>query len=678
MSETTIFYNGVTLRQVRIVEYRIDSAADHGNPSSSMLMHTVTGEALVFAEPALEPSSAAVSNKNFTEKMILLLNRPRQALRIRIQDEQGKNYDIINTAPVQGNAPTRIQDEMGGPFFRASVVQITGTNALVVNFTVEFALSSNPSNNKIKSFYCRADFSIDEIGHTTIRKTGSLHIVSTPGAVAPVIAGTALDRAGSPNTATFQNPYPGGDAYRTDVVVDFITSSGIGGDGADFYRRFVSGNLYRGFRRVRQEYAVDESRTRLLFDITDQEFARGLPAPARVGDCTYTFERSLQDTHVIGVKHFIASVKGDRNVTPGALLTLCIRLSQNRIDYKNDLITSIRVTEQNMLTENAITFEVAAKATSTQVFTAGASDTDDDTPTPAGTSTLISSSLFLKNILGSIKTEVGNFDFVPAFQPDAYGSALIVRMTPSAYDHANIVNPNSPDMLLPTTFQLDGQNPVVYQFPRGTFDAFNQQQQSDQINNYIPASNTQVVTGPNKGDLAKKVVAAPQVLQSNGNRREVVHTGCIRVPSVSGSGGDVIFQLTPPYVEVVETQNSATMNEAPQRVIEERRSNTGSFLTSYSFGGSSGAPDLNGNRILTAKFDRTSIQTCPADVPSSSGASPSNPTFQRVTASMNGRSYSLIRYYPNKFDLPYDETQGIDPDSRPSYTGGLGAPEVLA
>ena len=673
MSETTIRYNGVNLRQVRIVEYRIDSAADHGNPSSSMLMHTVTGEALVFAEPG----DYSTSNQNFAQQMIQRLNQPRRELRIRIVDETNKAFDIVNTIPGPGNLNPRVQDEMGGPFFRASMVQITGTNAVVVNFTAEFALASF-SANKIKNFYCRADFSIDEMGHTTIRKTGSLHIVSTPGAVAPVIAGTAIDRAGSPNHATFQNPYPGGDAYRTDVVVDFITSSGIGGDGADFYRRFVSGNLYRGFRRVRQEYAVDESRTRLLFDITDQEFARGLPAPARVGDCTYTFERSLQDTHVIGVKHFIASVKGDRNVTPGALLTLCIRLSQNRIDYKNDLITSIRVTEQNMLSENAITFEVAAKATSTQVFQASASDTDDDTPSPAGTSTLISSSLFLKNILGSIKTEGGNFDFVPAFQPDAYGSALIVRMTPSAYDHANIVNPNSPDMLLPTTFQLDGQNPVVYQFPRGTFDAFNQQQQSDQINNYIPASNTKVETGPNKGDLAKKVDAAPRVLQSNGNRREVVHTGCIRVPSVSGSGGDAIFQLTPPYVEVVETQNSATMNEAPQRVIEERRSNTGSFLTSYSFGGSSGAPDLNGNRILTAKFDRTSIQTCPADVPSSSGASPSNPTFQRVTASMNGKSYSLIRYYPNKFDLPYDETQGIDPDSRPSYTGGLGAPEVLA
>lgn len=673
MSETTIRYNGVNLRQVRIVEYRIDSAADHGNPSSSMLMHTVTGEALVFAETG----DYSTSNQNFAQQMIQRLNQPRKELRIRIVDETNNAFDIVNTIPGPGNLNPRVQDEMGGPFFRAAMVQITGTNAVVVNFTAEFALASF-SANKIKNFYCRADFSIDEVGHTTIRKTGSLQIISTPGSVAPVIAGTALDRAGSPNTATFQNPYPGGDAYRTDVVVDFITSNGIGGDGADFYRRFVSGNLYRGFRRVRQEYAVDESRTRLLFDITDQEFARGLPAPARVGDCSYTFERSLQDTHIIGVKHFIASVKGDRNVTPGALLTLCIRLSQNRIDYRNDLITSIRVTEQNMLTENAITFEVAAKATSTQVFTAGVSDTSDDTPTPAGTSTLISSSLFLKNILGSIKTEVGTFDFVPAFQPDAYGSALIVRMTPSAYDHANIVNANSPDMLLPTTFQMNGQNPVVYQFPRGTFDAFGQQQQSDQINIYIPASNTQVETGPNKGDMQKKVVATPRVLQSNGNRREVVHTGCIRVPSVSGSGGDAIFQLTPPYVEVVETQNSATMNEAPQRVIEERVSNTGSFLTSYSFGGSSGAPDLNGNRILTAKFDRTSIQTCPADVPSSSGASPSNSAFQRVTALMNGKSYSLIRYYPNKFDLPYDETQGVDPESRPSYTGGLGAPEVLA
>jgi hypothetical protein len=49
-----------------------------------------------------------------------------------------------------------------------------------------------------------------------------------------------------------------------------------------------------------------------------------------------------------------------------------------------------------------------------------------------------------------------------------------------------------------------------------------------------------------------------------------------------------------------------------------------------------------------------------------------------VTAQLNGRSYSLIRYYPTTFDMPNDETQGRDEASRPSYTAGLGAPEVLA
>jgi hypothetical protein len=690
MSETTIYYGrptanqNVLLRQVRIMEHRIDSPSGFDNPSTGIMRHTITGEALVFKEQGEYGQNPNRSSQNFLIKMKEVLNTPRLPLRISVVgDGQNNRFDIIDTTA----ANARTQDDLGGPFFRASIVQITGTNTLLVNFTIEFAqASNNSSGNRIRSFFCQSTFSIDEVGMTTIRKTGSIQLVSRPSydRTANRIAPLATDKAGAPNTATLRNRYPGGDDIRTDVVVDFVTSAGAG-DFADYYRRLVSGNLYRGFRRIRQEYAIDETRTRMMFDITDQEFSRGLPAPARVGDCSYTFERSLNENQILGIKHFIASVKGDRNVAPGALLTLCIRLSQNRIDYKNDLITTVRVSEQNMLTENSITFEIMATATSAQVFTPTSSDGNNgDAPTNAGSGTIVDESLLLKNILSPIKMagSGGVFQFTPAPQADSYGSALIVRVTPSAYDHQSV---DATTLALPTTRQLSEENPVIYQFPNAVFDSI-EGQQPDGINRYIDKYKPFVERGPNRGD-SQVIPENPEdrerqkrekVLHSKGNRSVKVDTGIIRVPSVSGSGGDAIFQISAPFISIDENQNSARMNVAPQRLIEERSSNTGSFLTQYSFAGTSGSPDLNGNRVLSANFGRSSIQTCPTDVPANSGSSPTNPEFQRVTAQLNGRSYSLIRYYPTTFDMPNDETQGRDEASRPSYTAGLGAPEVLA
>jgi hypothetical protein len=658
---TEVFYNNVLMSEVRITEYRVDSPAGFDQPSTGILHHHVAGEALVFSKT----EGDGMNPDGFRTKVLQGLNQPRQALRIKVTDQVG-SYTLIDTTTLPSNP-----DEAHGPFVRASVTHITGTKCLLVNFTIEWAECAD-STNTIRSFYCNSVFSIDEIGNTTIRKTGSLQTKAETNYTGTSVAPLNTDRAGSSNTGLYS-----GDAVRSDVITDYITSNGIGGGKyADCYRRFVSGNLFPGFRRMRQEYAVDESRTRLLFDIVDQEFTRGLPAPAKVGNCSFTFEREIgTGSQAIGTKHFISSVKGDRYVTAGALLTLCIRMSQNRIDYARDLIQKIRVTEENMLTDNAITFEVIALATSAQSF----SPSNTEESQSSGGGSLIDQSLLLKNILSPISFPNGpNFQFVPAQQPEAYGNSLIVRVTPYAYDHQSVQTLNAPSMSLPSTYQMSSESaqPVIYLFPRGWFDGV--PEQADEFNNYIPKNSPAlaVPTGPNKGDLEKNkqnqdgspVVSNPN-FSSKAGKKVKVNTGILVVPSVCPQGKPRVFQIGSPVAEITEFIDGARKNEAPARDFGEKE--VGSFVSVMGYSFTSGVPDVNGNRVMVAGFDRTTVLASPGDF-NEAGVSPTNPAFKIVDANFAGSTFPIVAFNPTEIKMPIDETQGED---QPKYTSGLGAEE---
>ena len=643
-----ITYNGQILDQVRITEYRIENPASHDNPSTGILRHYLSGEALIYKK---EDANSTMDLWKF--RLTEYLNTPRKPLKIEMIDAEGSSWVAIDTT---GGAYTT-HDEQYGPFIRANVTEITGTNAAMVNFTIEFAYSGD-SLNRIRSFYCATTFTIDEVGRTTIRKVGSLQMAAFDGPSPRNPAPRNDNRAQGWGTDS-----------RSDVVTDFVTSNGVGGFYPDLFRRFISGNMYRGFRRMRQEYAQDESRTRLLFDITDQEFTRSLPAPARVGDCHFTFERELSGTNAIGIKHFIATVEGDRGVTSGALLTLCIRLSQNRIDYVNDVILKIRVTESGMLSKNEITFEVIANATSTQTFNAVA---DPDSPSK-GNGSLIDQSLLLKNILSPITLQGGTFEFVPAFQPDAYGGALIVRVTPGAFSHKDLPAFGSQYPIGASTTILESQDPVVYQFPAAYFDGVVGQESPDSIGNiYIPKGSPAVPTGPNKGDLQKNTKDSNPTpnLQSKGGRKIKVNSNIVLVPGISPDAKPVIFQVGSPVVEVTEFLDGAKKNESPSRVFSEK--SAGSVVASLGYSLSSGTPDLNGNRVLSAAFDRTVLITAAGDF-DAGGTSVSQPGFKQVTDSFNEQPVTLVVFNPAEADLvlPKDETQGeASGFNQPNYTVG--------
>jgi hypothetical protein len=669
---TTVLYNTVLLEQVRIMEYRVESPANFESPHTGILQHFVTGEALVFVDNDFSPQA-------FRSLVINKLNVPRKQMKIEVEDSNQSpttKYTLFDNTVYTENF-----DEAHGPFFSAQVTAITGTRCLLVNFTAQWT-ESGDSLNAIRSYYCVSSFSIDEIGNVTLRKTGSLQIRAKENFTPPMgVAPRNQDRAGVSNTGVYF-----GDSVRSDVVTDFITSniSGNVGQFPDCYRRFAAGNLYPGFRRIRQEYAIDESRTRLIFDITDQEFTRGLPAPAKVGNCSFTYERSLDGkTSAIGTKHFIASVKGDKFVTAGALLTLCIRLSQNRIDYAKDVIQRIRVTEENMLTENSISYEVLALSASSQAFVATSGDNTEDR---SGQVSPVDTSLLLKNILSPVKLSGGKFVFTPAKMPDAYGNSLIVRVTPYAFDHHDTQSLSSASFSLPSTFQIpndegSGLQPVIYLFPGGYFDASEGQANDttgneDAIYRYIPPKTEPYVpAGPNKGDLEKNKrnpnsseTPNPN-FSSKGGRKINVRSGIVICPPVSPSAKSRVFQVAAPMAVYTDFIDGSKKNEPPNRSIGDVPG--GSVVTDMNYSFTSGTSDLNGNRIMAAGYDRTVAISCPGDFPGT-GESPTQPAFELQDRTYQGETYRIVTFNPKSILMPSDETQG---QNQPAYTDGLGSPE---
>lgn len=664
-SETRVIYNTVVLDQVRILEYSVDNGSNADNPAVAPYTHILRGEALV-----QNVAGEETSNGNFIKKLRGLLNQPRKPLEIKM-DDGGAILRVHYLA--QLFAP----DERGGPFFRANITEITGTRSLLVNFTVEWTQTlnslgvpfelTNPNPNTVRSFYTTAQFSIDQTGKTTIRKTGSLQIKFSSqlnqSSTAVSIVPNAYDRTGNPDTALIGGGignYAIGDGFRNDVIVDWLVSNNINQNQADYFRRAVSGNLYKGFRRVRQEYAIDESRCRLIFDITDEESFRGLPAPAKVADCNYAFRRALgDDGAAMGQKMFSAEIEGDKNVSPGALLTLAIRLSQNRIDYQNDLITEIKVTEIGMLTRNAISYEVMALATSIQNYSPG----------QEGSATLIPNqkALLLKNILTPVQlADGGLFRFEEAQMPDAYGASKIVRVTPGAYNPLD--DSSSPFSLDPSSIQLKEGEPVLYLFPDATFDAYEQQPDSgDGVFRYIQPLEVRTKTGPTKGDLqrASNPDRPEPTLKPNNGVKYTVNTGIVECPSISPNGDTIIFQVGSPRVEQTRFSDGSRKNIPPENQIGDLPVN--SQVKRRNLSVTSGHPDIHGNRIYTAGYDETICTRYRADL-NAQGVSASDPNFKTIDAVVNGQTIKLLAWIPTNLPLPEDPNQLISPGyTYPTY-----------
>ncbi len=677
---TYLWYNGVMLNKVRVTEYKVLQEANESSVAVGRLKMQCSGEALF---TGYTYGGASTSNLvDLIDSVRRKLNTPRQQLLIVVdptvdigpsqveyavplaRPTPSATAFVLASVAAQGVATVANEyvDECGGPFVETQMVNIAGTNACVVNFTFMWSqpIGEDMPNN-IRSFLMQTRFSIDETGATTIRKSGSLVVKYQPLNHNPHVSVRATDTA----AMTAIDPLD----VRNDVIVNFTTQANVSTAGPDFFRRLVSGNLERGFRRVAQDFAIDASHTRMLFEIVDQETFHGMPSPARVGDCSYTFERSLDEQGILGIKRFVASVKGDRDVTPGALLNLCVRLSQNRVDYVNDLITSIRVTENNMLTENSISFEVTAKAVSTMLFDA-AEHTSSIVPGVGSAITARMLTPILMPVANGTGPSTSWFTFVPAKMPDEYGSAGIIRMVPSAYNPTQ--TSASAEHTMPSTLLVnrlnDGQNPCVYQFPDAVFDVYSRQagQPDPWVSpRFIEVPNGQLDLPPKAttADTAAAGTAGNKHHDSRGGSTRSVTTGMISIPAV-GDGKAKVFQLHAPVVYISDQSESARPNEAPLRSLSDLTSTA--VVTGTTFATTAGRADVHGNRMLAANFTTDSIQRYDG----SAALAPND--FSIQTRTIDGVSVQLIEYFPLTLPLPPEPNQGtLVGFTYPTYLAGV-------
>jgi hypothetical protein len=463
----TLSYNGFSnFAHLRVGRFEHVPDTSPERAGRGVTRHVIEGEGIIRA-----------SGPTHIEEIIAqcsgALNRPGQALSITIGGRE-----IVNVGG----------DDKTGPFPTFRVVEVIGSDRIaVVQWSFEWFRTYNSSGgttgvNKVREFVVSSRCEVDSVGLTTLTKTGFITLAKAAAysGAAPATA-PARPAWSGPNGA---NSGRASAQSRSDVVTD----GPLNGSGAtpanlmpDEYRRIVAGNLPPGFRRVRQEYAVDESRTRMSFMVVDQEFPRGLPAPCRVADVEFSFERSLPtgggDASALGVKRFGATLVGAPRTSPRDLLAIAVRLSQNRIawtrttfggvTYEPDIITRIMVAEPSVLGQNAIRLEIEATAASTiNVSGGGSGATMTGTPwQAAGLLDDILKNVDLTPIAGG---DTITFTFTPATQPDAYGEFGLLRVTPSYYD------PELADGSLGWTtaraMSATERTDLVYEFPVANFD----------------------------------------------------------------------------------------------------------------------------------------------------------------------------------------------------------------
>ena len=610
----SLSYNGYSdFKNVRVGRYEHVSDAGPEKPGRGPTRHVIGGDAIVTFSGT---STDSIQTK--IDTLSAKLNRNGGILTVTTVDTNGSSHAFVSIA--EG-------DDKTGPYASVRITEIIGANNVaLVQWSFEwFATLQGAANlSLVREFVCIASFEIDAVGMTTITRTGHITMKKASGS-APTTVQLFPTTSATPSVS---GTYPNGYAStwnRSDAVKDYPHNAS-GTDPTDKwpeqYRRMAAGNLYPGFRRIRQQYATDESRTRMVFSIVDQEFARGLPAPCRAGSVNFSFERSLpvggDSSNAMGQKKFSCVVQGPTNVAPADLLILAIRLSQKRIFwsrtlvgstyYAADLIQRIHVSEIEMLDQNAISFEVDALGganTNTGIGASGASSVQTGQP------------FAVPNLLGNIldaltithKTEAGSgggtstFTFSVASQTDAYGEFGVYRITPSWYDPEQAIS----DKTWTTTQVLASADKVnaTYIFPNAVFDshysaAFTADTQKLPLGRDNAKHRRDDAGAPGSSGV-NDYQSAPYMHIKSVERRST-QTHIIPVPSQSLTGADLKFQTRKPVTIVHQRAQMVRMNLSPSREFLAKE--PGAVVLHEEFVTHSGTSDTVNNRLMVATHER--------------------------------------------------------------------------
>lgn len=315
------------LVNAKITKFTTDNIYEGNDFNRSGRKHVIEGTSVLQGTTSVNLSDIASA-----------LNRPRGLLQI----DYGSG--IYSTLADGSDSQSNHQDARNGPLPSVQVSEIIGntTSALLVSFSFTYF---SCGDTRIQRFEMNVSQSIDQNGFVKMTKSGSL-VVSNKQLTAdkrtPMVKETGMN-------VTVPNPY----AYT-------VSAEGFGSS-PDLYRNLVVGRPNTWFVRTRQDFAIDSSLKTLTFTIEDEMVFREFSYPVMSGTASFTYERGLDGTALLGTKTFNCTFEGEKDTQPQALLAVACEASQSRIDWAKDFIQSITVREPNIYGKNCVELQVIAK-----------------------------------------------------------------------------------------------------------------------------------------------------------------------------------------------------------------------------------------------------------------------------------------------------------------------------
>ncbi len=521
---TRLTYGSVVLDAVNITEFA--SIPQYAEDHSTMVTveNTVYGTAVIHETANVYTQLAALRD---------LVTTPRPAPCTVVVD----GVTLIDA---------RQPDDKWGPFGEFRVVQIAGTRSVIVAFTIRYTAHEYPSGTShLCSHRWVQSISVDGNGKITRTVNGSAIARTWPTPSVSSLVAAATSRADRPSTANL-----------------------------DMWRYALIPYIYVGYRRTQQQFAMSEDGTTLIYTVVDEQVFRAAPSAVKSGDCSFTFTRDFNGS-IMGRKTFSATLHGDLNTKPTDLIQAAVDLSTERFTYLGkdaDFFESLTVTEQNMLTENTITFEVVGY---------GVSVGD-----PGGT----------------VPAMVGKYFTFPWNEyksPSPYGDRNPVVAV--HYREGNWVKPGTdqPGHIPSAALKC---NDLLKSLPTplsGTMDFC--QAPDDELKSTASAfigANTYAST-INRSLTSD--TTAPYVW-SRGLTKVNVQPSIATVAAQDITQPDLRCQWGRPVVELMETAEYARQGSPPERLI--RPMPYGATLVDETWDVTSGRPDANGNRLFVGRFVR--------------------------------------------------------------------------
>ena len=322
----------------KITKFAVDNLYEGSDFNRSGRKHVIEGTATL----------TGTTSTNITT-ITMNLNKPRGMLEIDYGN--GTFVTLIDKCDSTGDGPF---DARNGPIPSVQVSEIVGStvSTILLNFSFTYFACGD---ERIQRFDMSVQQSIDHAGFIKLTKTGTLcvsaaHFADEIDLPVPAL-GTSV--ALSDDTA-LPNPV----ALR-DTANQYAPSP-------DLYRNMVAGSPPPMYVRKSQDYTIDSSLRTLSFTVVDEQVHRILPDFVIAGTASFSYERALGETSMLGNKIFNCSFEGSTDAPPQLLLNAACEASQARIDWVTDLIQSITVREPNLYGRNVVELQIIALGTGTE------------------------------------------------------------------------------------------------------------------------------------------------------------------------------------------------------------------------------------------------------------------------------------------------------------------------